>query len=255
MHVGPPAARETVWQGEVTVHGSVVVAAGERLVIRPGTLVSFDFLDENGDGAGDSRLVVNGSIEALGTADEPIGFVPAQDGWAGAAGWAEVLIEDAPRADFRWCRFAGAQQAVHAHRTPLTVEDCRFEGNLIGLRFTGDPVAIRRNRFAGNGTAVRYWESSPEIAANEFEGNATGVFVREGSARSVVTGNNFLSSADYHVKLGELQAEDVDARDNWWGTGRGEEIDRLIFDRADAGYRGRVRRDPPAPGPLRLCTP
>jgi hypothetical protein len=71
----------------------------------------------------------------------------------------------------------------------------------------------------------------------------------------VVTGNNFFSSSDYHVKLGESQAADVDARDNWWGTDRREEIERLIFDREDAGYLGRVRYDPPASGPLRLATP
>ena len=35
----------------------------------------------------------------------------------------------------------------------------------------------------------------------------------------------------------------MDARDNWWGTERREEIERLIFDREDAGYLGRVRYD------------
>ncbi len=252
---GRPADREVVWQGEVPIQGTVVIAAGERLVIRPGTRVRFAFRDDDGDGAGDARIIVKGSIQARGTAAEPIEFAPAKPGPAAVAGWNEMLVEDAKCAEFIHCRFVGAQQAVHAHRTPLTVEDCRFEGNGIGLRFTGGPVVIRRNRFAANGTAVRYWESSPEVVANVFEGNATGIFIREGSAGSVVTGNNFISSADYHVKLGELQSADVDARDNWWGTSRREEIERLIFDREDAGYLGRVRYDPPAPGPWRLSTP
>jgi hypothetical protein len=247
--------REILWQGEVTILGCVVIGAGDRLVIRPGTRVKFAFCDENGDGAGDSRIVVQGSIQARGTKDLPIEFGPARPGQAGAAGWNEVLIEDAASAEFAQCRFVGAQQAVHAHRTPLVVEDCRFESNGIALRFTGGPVEIRRNRFVANGTAIRYWESSPTVTANEFTGNATGIFVREGSARSVVTGNNFTSSVDYHIKLGESQAADVDARDNWWGTGRREEIERLIFDREDAGYLGRVRYDPPAPGPWRLFVP
>jgi len=233
----------------------VVVAAGERLVIRPGTRVLFAFCDENGDGAGDSRIEVRGSIVARGTKEAPIEFARGKPAPSDAAGWDSVLIEDAASADFSRCRFAGAQQAVHAHRTPLVVEDCRFESNGIGLRFTGGPVAIRRNRFVGNGTAVRYWESSPEVVANEFAGNATAIFIREGSARSVVTGNNFLSSADYHLKLGESQAADVDARGNWWGTSRREEIERLIFDREDAAYLGRVRFDPPAPAPLKLALP
>jgi len=251
-HVGRPAVREIVWQDEVTILGSVVVDSGERLVIRPGTRVLFAFRDEDGDGAGDSSIVVRGSIDARGAEGAPIEFAPEIPQTTGAAGWHEVLIEDAERAEFAHCRFVGAQQAVHAHRTPMVVEDSRFEGNVIALRFTGGPVAIRRNRFVGNGTAVRYFESSPEVTANEFEGNATAIFVREDSPRSVVTGNNFISSTDYHVKLGESQAADVNARGNWWGTERPEEIERMIYDREDAGYLGRVRYAPPASGSLRI---
>ena len=254
-HVGRPAVREVVWQGEVTVWGSLLVDAGERLVIQPGTRVRFAFHDEDGDGSGDSRIIVQGSIRARGTPEAPIEFTPEDPGSADGGGWDALLIEDAARAEFAGCRFVGAQQAVHAHRTPLTVEGCRFERNGIALRFTGGPVAIRRNRFVGNGTAVRYFDSDPAVEATEFEGNATGVFVREGSARSVITGNNFRSSTDYHVKLGESQAADVEARGNWWGTDRREEVELLVFDREDAGYLGRVRFAPPATGPLHLDTP
>jgi len=244
--------REIVWQDEVTIQGSVLIDSGERLVVRPGTRVLFVFQDDDGDGAGDSRIVVKGEIRARGSKDAPIEFAPANTGPRDQAGWNEVLIEDAASAEFAWCRFVGAQQAVHAHRTPLLVEGCRFESNGIALRFTGGPVVIRRNRFVGNGTAVRFFESSPMVMANEFEGNATAIFVREDSPRSVVTGNNFVSSTDYHLKLGESQAADVDARDNWWGTERREEIERMIYDREDAGYLGRVRYAPPASGSLRI---
>jgi len=66
----------------------------------------------------------------------------------------------------------------------------------------------------------------------------------------VLRRNNFRSSADYHVKLGECQPADVEAPGNWWGTGQVAEIERLIYDRLDADYLGRVRYDPPAAGPL-----
>ncbi len=246
-HGGRPIEREIVWQGRVLVREDVLIGTGERLVIRPGTEVVFAFRDDDGDGAGDARITVKGVVRAIGTAAAPILFAAEREG--ATPGWNEILIEDAARADFAWSRFVDAQQAVHAHRTPLSIEGCRFERNGIAVRFTGDPVAIRRNRFVGNGTAIRYFESSPVVEANEFEGNATAVFVREGSPRSVVTGNNFFMSIDYHLKLGESQAADVDARDNWWGTDRREAIERLIFDREDVEYLGRVRYDPPAPAP------
>jgi len=250
---GHPAGREIVWEGEVAVREDVLVAPGETLVIRPGARVSFLFRDDDGDGAGDARIVVRGAVRALGTETRPIVFVPERT--RGAPGWKEILVEDAVRADFTWCRFSDAGHPVHAHRTPLLVERCRFERNGIGVRFTGGPVTIRDSRFADNGTAVRFWESSPRIAGNDFEGNATAVFVREGSSRTVLVGNNFSGSADYHVKLGELQSADVDARGNWWGTVDRGEIARLIYDREDADYLGRVRYDPPATRPRRPDTP
>jgi hypothetical protein len=254
-HGGRPAGREIVWEGSVTVRGDVVVAAGETLIVRPGTRVTFAFRDDDGDGAGDARIVVRGAIDAHGSAGAPIAFTADRPGAAGAPGWSEILVEDAARACFVHCSFSGAQQAVHAHRTPLIVERCRFEGNAIGLRFTGGPVAVHGSSFARNGTGVRYWESSPEITANDFSGNATAVFVREGSARSVVRGNNFRDSADYHVKLGESQQADVDARGNWWGSTDPAEIERLVYDRLDEDYLGRVRYDFPKAGPWRLDTP
>jgi hypothetical protein len=238
----------------VTVRGSSVIATGERLVIRPGTRVRFAFGDDDGDGAGDARIVVKGEIEARGTETAPIEFASENQTERGRAGWSEVLVEDAVQAVFAHCRFTGAQQAVHSHRTTLVVESCRFERNGFGIRFTGGPVVIRWSRFFSNGTAVRYWESSPELTGNAFNGNGTAVFVREGSPGSVLAGNDFVASTDYHVKLGELQAADVEARGNWWGTDRPEEIERLIYDREDADYLGRVRYDPPATAPRRSAS-
>jgi hypothetical protein len=255
-HGGKPGSpREIVWEGDVTVREDVIVRAGQKLVVRPGTRVTFLFRDRDGDGAGDARIIVRGGIEARGSASAPVVFAAERPGAEGAPGWGEILIEDGACACFAHCRFSGAQQAVHAHRTPLIVEQCRFEENAIGLRFTGGPVSVHGSAFVRNGTGVRYWESSPEITANDFSGNATAVFVREGSAGSVVRGNNFRDSADYHVKLGEEQLADVDARGNWWGSADPPEIERLIYDRLDADYLGRVRYDFPKSGPWRLDAP
>lgn len=254
-HGGRVAEREIIWEGNVVVREDVVIGPGETLVIRPGTRVTFAFRDDDGDGAGDARVVVRGAIDARASAAAPIVFAAERPGAAGAPGWGEILIEDGCGARFAHCRFAGAQQAVHAHRTPLIVESCRFEGNSFGLRFTGGPVSVHQSAFVDNGTAVRYWESSPEITANDFAGNGTAVFVRERSPRSVVRGNNFRDSADYHVKLGESQPDDVDARGNWWGSTDAAEIERRIYDRLDAEYLGRVRYDWPKAGPWRLDVP
>jgi hypothetical protein len=249
----PRAAQqsEVVWQGAVRVTGRQEIPAGTTLVIRPGTRVVFGWWDENGDGKGDAALVVRGGIRAEGTPGAPVVF-EAEAG-APLPGWGEIRVEDGTRAEFVRCRFSGAQWAVHVHRTPLRVAACTFERNEWGVKFTGGPVEIRESLFRGNGTAVRYWESDPLVEGNRFDGNGTAIFCREGSRGTVLRGNNFAGSADYHVKLGELQAGDVEAAGNWWGTDREARIEELLFDREDESYLGRVLFRPFATQPLALA--
>jgi hypothetical protein len=234
----------------VRIAGQEVIPKGRTLLVRPGTRVLFEFADDDRDGRGDAGLLVQGSIVAEGTPGQPILFAPAAPR-LGAA-WGEVRVESAARAVFADCRFTGAQTAVHSHLSSLRVERCLFARNEVGVRFRGGPVLVRDSHFRGNGTAVRYWESDPLIEGNLFADNGTAVFCREGSAGSLLRGNNFTASADYHVKLGESQPGDVDARGQWWGTADEAEIGRLVFDRDDAHYLGRVLIRPFETEPLPL---
>jgi nitrous oxidase accessory protein NosD len=238
-----PEPAEKVWQGNISVRGVELVPEGSTLVIRPGTRVSFAFLDEDGDGWGDSGLRVNGRVLALGTRERPVVF-EAEGSDTQPGRWGEIRIESAEGSVFRNCRFRGAQWALHAHFTPLRVEASSFSDNIGGVKFRGDPVEIYGNSFVGNGTAIRYWESSPEIISNIIRGNGTGIFCRRGSAETLVRGNNFIRNVDYNIKLGELQEADVDAKFNYWGGTRPEMIEEKIFDRKDAAYLGRVLYDP-----------
>jgi hypothetical protein len=247
----PAAAEEggtTVWQGKVVIRGKKVIPRGDRLVIRPGTTVLFAFLDEDGDGTGESGLFIAGSVTANGTVEAPVVFA-ALDG-EGPGRWDTVQIEEAEPSRLTNCVFRNARWALHVHFTDLILEESRFEENEGGVRFRGGPMVIRRSVFAGNGTALRWWESSPEIVSNLFAGNGTALFSREGSTGGVVTGNNFTGSRDYHVKLGELQAKDLDARGNWWGTTDRTRIEELVYDGGDDSYLGRVIFEPLAGAPL-----
>ena len=68
---------ETVWSGEVTIDGVVTVKKSGRLVIEPGTRVLFVHRDHDGDGIGDSELLIEGALVARGTAESPIVFTSA----------------------------------------------------------------------------------------------------------------------------------------------------------------------------------
>lgn len=239
----------TVWEGKVVVRGKKVIPVGETLLIRPGTTVLFDYVDSDGDGFGESGLFIAGAVTAAGTAAEPVVFAPLA-GPLRPGLWDTIQIEEGGASRLTACRFTGARWALHAHFTDLLLEESRFEGNEGGVRFRGGPMVIRRNVFTGNGTALRFWESSPEITGNVFTGNGTAIFSRQGSAGGTITGNDFFDNRDYHIKLGELQEEDVAATGNWWGTVDGTRIGELIYDRADDSYLGAVIYEPFAPAAL-----
>lgn len=239
------------WKGNVPVRGVEIVPEGTTLVIHPGTKVRFAFLDKDGDGWGDAGLRVEGRILALGTRENPIVFeAGAGDGLPGR--WGEILLESKESSAFRNCRFSGAQWALHSHFTSLRVESSLFRDNNGGMKFRGDPVEIYGNTFAGNGTAIRYWESSPEIISNSIRENGTGIFARLGSDSSLVRNNNFIGNLDYHIKLGELQDADVDARFNYWGGDDPERLEEKFFDREDVSYLGRVIHEPAEATPFSL---
>jgi hypothetical protein len=249
---GPVKETETVWAGTVVVEGVEEVGPGETLFIRPGTRVLFTFQDSDANGWGDSGILVKGGrILALGTKAAPISFEP-EDRDRRPGRWGEIRIESGGPSRFVYCRFRGGGWALHSHLTPLRVESSRFRENIGGVKFRGDGVELYGNSFSGNGTAIRYWESSPEIISNTIEENGTGIFSREGSSGTLVRGNNFLGNADYHVKLGELQGQDVDARFNYWGSTVEREIEKMLFDKKDADYLGRVRYTPIEPEPFPL---
>ena len=235
----------------MAVRGQELVPAGTTLVIRPGTRVRFDFTDGNADGRGDSGLRVEGKIVALGTSEEPIVFEAAGEAQLPER-WGEIHLEAAEPSVFRHCRFSGAEWAIHAHFTSLRVEASRFSDNRGGVKFRGDPVAVYGNSFRGNGTAIRYWESSPEIISNEIRENGTGIFARLGSPSTLVRNNNFVGNLEYHIKLGELQAADIDARFNYWGGTGPELLEERLFDREDASYLGRVVYEPMESVPFAL---
>jgi len=65
---------DTTWSGAVTITGQTVVKKGVTLTILPGTTVRFLWIDEDGDGIGDSELNVEGRIVARGKKDKGITF-------------------------------------------------------------------------------------------------------------------------------------------------------------------------------------
>jgi len=241
---------DTVWSGEITVDGVIVVAAGARLTILPGTTVRFAWRDRNRDGIGDGEIRVLGEIRATGTEERPVRFIAAEPG-TGPMRWSYLMLYAASgRNVIKRCRFSDAFSGVQVHFSTAVIEDCVFSGNNEGLRFGRADITVQGNRFTGNNIGIRFtrMEGPASIRGNLISRNGTGIFLvpsgqnttdffnpeRSGrpwnTGRLVIRDNTIAANREYDLKLGAKQMWDLDARGNRWSLEPGGRAAPRIFD-------------------------
>ncbi len=238
--------RDETWSGTVRVRGSVIVRKGARLTILPGTVVTFEKIDIDGDGIGDSELYVEGEIVAEGAAGRPILFTSAEKAPA-PRDWKYLFINLSSRAVLARCVSEYAFSGVQIHFSRASVSRCVFRNCVDGLRFSTAEGTFERNLMTGNVYGVRYEERNSKVvlARNDITGNKVGIFcVMESPGKAVIRENRIHGNADYDFKLGNRQRADIPARGNWWGTDDAAAIRSRIFDRRMEPDLGEVLFEP-----------
>ncbi len=218
------------WAGAIEVRDTVEIDVGATLLVKPGTTVSF---------APESGLHSHGRIMAKGTETNRIQFQPKKP--QGPGSWGEIIIEQGDPSSFSYCNFAFATWALHLHFTKVTVEDCLFTENDGGIRFRSGPVSVNRSTFKRNRIGIRSFRGVGTLSHSNIFENEIGIFIREGGRSFLVQSNNLYNNDRYNIRLGDFNAEDVDARKNFWGTDN--PLDTIFDDRREPGV-GRVVFDP-----------
>lgn len=254
LHTGVLSG-DQYWSGRVEIHGDVELPADTRLVIAPGSDIVFyppapgeDRYTEHPHFIG-SELIVHGRISAEGRPDRPIVFRSVSAA-AVAGSWGGINVMDSPQADFAYCRFTGANSALHLQETTGRIENSLFRHNQVALRFHSSKLLIAHNRFEANDTAVRFHFGAPVIDGNQFTANRKALFVTAHPADYRIENNNFDRSLDYQVVLGEEVPEDLRAGGNWWGSAKPAQIQAQLFDRRRDPQLGRVLLQPLAEAPF-----
>lgn len=229
------------WHGNILVDNNISVANGIKLALSPGTKVSFD------KGAG---LAVKGIIQANGEKHARIIFTSHNSKESGY--WDEIHLDHAEGSSFVNCLFEYATWGLHVHFTNLRVEGCSFQNNYGGMRFASGPLEIRNSFFSENVIGLRSYRGKALITGNIIKGNETGIFVREKGSGLSIRKNNFSENSGYHIRLGDFNDEDVDARDNWWGDVSPAD---KIYDATEEPEIGRVIFEPSAREPFHLEPP
>jgi hypothetical protein len=217
------------WSGAIGVPDKLEIDVGAELNVLPGTVISFG--PEGG-------LHSHGRIMANGTKTNRIQF--QSKGKRGPGSWSEILIEQGDASSFSFCDFSSATWGLHLHLTKVAVADCLFTENDGGLRFRSGPVSITRSIFKKNRIGIRSYRGVGKIEHSEILENEIGIFIRERGGGFIIQKNNMHDNDRYNVRLGDFNTEDVDARQNWWGTD--QPIETIFDDRIEPGI-GRVNFD------------
>ncbi len=211
----PGGGPVTLWEGEVLLTDDAVFPRGSRLVLKPGTVVRFAFVDRDGDGWGDLSLRVEGDLVAQGTPEAPVVFTsdaaPAEPG-----GWGELRI-DFGSFDLRHAVIEGSTRGLHAHFSRGRLRDSVLRRNVDGTRLGESAVTVEHCLFYGHlGKALNARRCRNQVRGNLFRHNQSGVFLFEGDSGSTFAANAFRENERPFV-LGDFFEGTVSARGNDWG--------------------------------------
>jgi len=232
---------DTLWSGRVLLTGRTTVKKGAVLTIAPGTVVSFAWTDEDGNGIGDGELKVEGRLVARGTREEMITFTSAREE-PQARDWTFVMIELGGENVVEHCLFEYAFTGLQMHFARGTVRGSVFRRNFEAMRFSTADLLIEGNSFVGNTYGIRYESRGSEttIRRNDFTGNEYAFFPVVKCTSTVKIHENNIESRGYNVKMGLEQRADLDFRGNWWGSAEKEVIENGFFDGRREESLGRV---------------
>ncbi len=218
------------WYGLIRLTKDVTVPRGAALSIVPGTTVQL------AKGVG---MEVYGQIKGQGRPDGRIRFTSV--GRKAPNSWGEIMLDRAMGSFFNFCDFEYAAWDIHCHFTNLIMNHCRFLNSYGGFRFRSGPVEIENSLFEGNHIGLRALIMMADIHNNTFKNNEMAIFIRRKGSGIKIHHNNFIDNRRYDIRVGDFDAEDVDARYNWW---QGKTRPDKIFDGRRDPELGRVIYEP-----------
>jgi nitrous oxidase accessory protein NosD len=193
---------DTLWSGRIVISGQIRIPEGSRLIITPGSIIEFKRLDTNGDGIGESGILVQGVVIAKGTATQPIIFRSAE-AVRRAGDWDAINImnSDGIRNLIEHCRFEDAYRGLHFHFSHVLVGNTDFRNNYRGIQFQESTVTIADSRFSGNKSGIQGRDSRVAFSGNQLADNYTGVnFLR---CQLTFTGNTLTGNLREGARIRE----------------------------------------------------
>ncbi len=271
-------SRDTVWQGDVLVHGDVRVESGATLVIMPDTKVAFVKISEFGPDKLSkdknnhfprAEIIVRGKLIAQGLPGRPVVFTSAEK-HPSLADWGAVNFIGSRDNLMEYCELSYGHTSIHCHSAQVVVSHCTFSHNgvaigqknvkSLGMKCS---VPIMYCVIRDNGGGVLFGGGTcPVIVHNDIRNNKFfGIFAKKSGPASIrynnivsngkgiilyavkdilIRDNNIAENVDYEMSLLEGQIYDVKACHNWWGVADAAGIRQRIRDHANDSSLGHI---------------
>jgi len=270
---------DTTWDGEVLIKADVEIAKGATLTIKPGTVVKFEKIEPFGPGKlyeekthqfPRAELIIRGKIIAKGTPDKIISFTSA-DSAPRPADWGAINLLDSQDNIIEYCDIGYAHTAVHAHGGRVTITDCYIHDSGVAVGMKNYPefqikseMVVHNNMISTNGGGILFGGNGVLIATNNniVNNELFGIYCKKGSPASVIklnsitkngkgalfyatdkftiNNNNINDNQEYNISMLEGQANDIDARNNWWGTTDEAKIKEMLRDKDEEAGLGTI---------------
>jgi len=217
------------WYGEVWISGDIVIPAGSTLRIAPGTVVNiaYDDVTESGYYPGKTEIIVDGTLQCIGTDQYPIIFKRIGDD--GDHTWGPIVIrgtDNSPEVQLEYCDFYNMNSFIKlqsgANDCSLVISNCDVEtvGDGILLESITDGSTISVNNLTLDCLSVGSYgvrvaspvQTNPQVDINTttIAGYSTGIEIGSGSNTSIneLTVND-ATGAGVFVSRGLNQISDV----------------------------------------------
>jgi parallel beta-helix repeat protein len=202
-------ARDTVWQGSVLITKDVLVLPGVKLVVKPGTVVSFK---KSASTRTDPRflfpsneLIIRGVLLAEGTPEEPIVFTSAEE-QPQMEDWAGIILDGAgsDTSLVKHCRIEFAETGIYCISSSPRLKQNQLSQNKYGIVCQkGSLPFIQQNEISAGEVGIACWDSSaPKITDNHiFDNQQAGILWGVGATPWFE--NNLIEGNQYGIYGGE----------------------------------------------------
>ena len=185
------------------VKDALVVKAGAKLTVAPGTVVWFQSLG----------LIVKGELHIMGTKDNPVQLASL-----GPSSWKGIfLVQSRKDNTLNYCTISNAEFGFRAAKSKVSIQNCQFHENVWGIVLEEGSTDISGSLIrtsAKTGIAAR--KATVSVEASIITENGSGGFLLENS-EARITQNNIENNGSWEIKVLDNRGL-VNASHNWWGN-------------------------------------